>query len=62
MLQALTDTSFIIEETEDHTGLEAIVSAMQAVVEVADYAHWLNRKTRSRRGMCTILSVIEPSR
>lgn len=51
MLQALTDTHYIIGETEDDSGLVAVVSIMLAVVEVADYASWMNNKFRSRRGM-----------
>ena len=50
MLQALTDTHYIIEETEDDSGLVAVVSIMHAVVEVADYASWMKNKFHSRFG------------
>ena len=51
MLQALADTHFIAEETEDDSGLVAIVSCMHAVVEVADYARWVTTEITSRSGM-----------
>ena len=51
MLQALVDTQFIAEETEDGSGLVAIVNSMHTIVEVADYARWVTNEITSRSGV-----------